>query len=1237
MSALPRLTAYTASEIRASHGNTPEPVDTPVAAPEEGADDVIDDTTGEAPPANPPTDDRPCPEACEDSKGEAGEAGGLGDNEGGDNGRSGRRLGRKLTDNSEKAPDPPIIPKVRRTNYEGFKNYYSVEESVFAIDVLEAGYNLKEEVYRERTKRNDRHRRPVPAITNMQRAGQMSDEVWIQRVRIKSPYILAHMRAVMSTTFKWDEPRTFFRPFHAFIHYQPKIKEVLKELQATVAEKLANPKSSAEEDAEKDKKFRRRRTMRNKRRSSVDGNKQGGAASDSSGSDSDSESDSGSESDDDAVDEAVPHELLVSQEAIDHLQCYVDFVDKNIMHLPDTYKGTSKTRIRYADLAYLFFPGDMVYSPTQAENVGMANLSAAKPSTAVYQPIWKIQYTNPPSISDTNSEEYDKNHRFYISCFYIDFDGKNYGPVKYRFDISPYEGEYEIKTLPLYPIRFHNTSANGLNTQSTDRLRPAGKDFQAFVEAKHLYYRGWTLTTSPNGDTLTDVAGELMKHPEHIDSSVIVDFKAALQALPSWKPTFKEPSRMDEEWTTSTDEKVPIKLWTDNKRTKLVRPIYEILQLRDGAHAVETNSYADKDTFLAAYIAGKTDTEYALSEEDLQLLPGRVMAYVLRDRKFVQLDVHYLSMIEQQSNVFDNLKIARQHKEMVMALVDSHFRRKSFKGPRHFSLGQDLIQGKGEGLVILLHGVPGVGKTATAEAVAQSNQQPLFAITCGDLGFTPKEVERSLEEIFRLAHLWNCILLLDEADIFLAERRRADLKRNALVSVFLRVLEYYSGILFLTTNRVGTLDEAFKSRIHMSLYYPPLNEKQTMQIFRMNIDRIKEIDQKRQELKKRDQDTANDRVSDDEDGYGIPSRFESDDKDDLSNHLIVNEDGVMEFAQDHFKKNKYGRWNGRQIRNAFQIASSLAFYDRRQAWIQQKTVDKTAKEGAAVLSYEQFKKVEDATLRFEQYMTEARGTDDPTLARLDRTRADDFTTDEQEEHWYKDRQVRLRRFHDDDYRGTSSRQQYGRPPSPPLQTPQSGRRGGNDYGRRHDDGRGMDHGYDTGTRLGGDRDRRYDLDRERDRERWGKERDWGRRDRDYNQGGSLHRYDRGHDQGWDRDQDRLDDRDDRDDRHYGHSRDDRGDRGPPSARSRPGAGGGNDFENGRDRTPTRSERPTSSSYDDTPSRSSGGVRESANDSSRGRGRTPDDDDYDNRLRYRGTSHHSPPPSTSGPQRVSYLD
>jgi SpoVK/Ycf46/Vps4 family AAA+-type ATPase len=96
----------------------------------------------------------------------------------------------------------------------------------------------------------------------------------------------------------------------------------------------------------------------------------------------------------------------------------------------------------------------------------------------------------------------------------------------------------------------------------------------------------------------------------------------------------------------------------------------------------------------------------------------------------------------------------------------------------------DLIEGKGTGLFILLHGVPGVGKTATAEAIAQANGKPLFKITVGDLGMTPDKLEISLREIFRLASIWDCILLLDEVDTFFSQRSQADTatNKNALVS-----------------------------------------------------------------------------------------------------------------------------------------------------------------------------------------------------------------------------------------------------------------------------------------------------------------------------------------------------------------------------------------------------------------------------------------------------------------------
>ncbi|KAJ7705121.1 P-loop containing nucleoside triphosphate hydrolase protein, partial [Mycena olivaceomarginata] len=117
---------------------------------------------------------------------------------------------------------------------------------------------------------------------------------------------------------------------------------------------------------------------------------------------------------------------------------------------------------------------------------------------------------------------------------------------------------------------------------------------------------------------------------------------------------------------------------------------------------------------------------------------------------------------------------------------------------------------------------PGVGKTLTAECIAECTRRPLYVVSSGDLGTSASNLEHELTRILDLAHTWRAVLLIDEADVFLEKRTLTDVHRNALVSVFLRLLEYYEGILFLTTNRVNTFDPAFQSRIHMALKYENL-------------------------------------------------------------------------------------------------------------------------------------------------------------------------------------------------------------------------------------------------------------------------------------------------------------------------------------------------------------------------------------------------------------------------------
>lgn len=121
-------------------------------------------------------------------------------------------------------------------------------------------------------------------------------------------------------------------------------------------------------------------------------------------------------------------------------------------------------------------------------------------------------------------------------------------------------------------------------------------------------------------------------------------------------------------------------------------------------------------------------------------------------------------------------------------------------------------------------------------------------ITCGDLGTEPDELEARLMDVFLFAVNWKAILLLDEADVFLQERDLYDLKRNALVSIFLRYLEYFEGLLFMTTNRPGQIDEAFQSRIHITLGLPDLTLDDQADVWDIFIRKLKVDDKKKDEL-----------------------------------------------------------------------------------------------------------------------------------------------------------------------------------------------------------------------------------------------------------------------------------------------------------------------------------------------------------------------------------------------------
>lgn len=201
-----------------------------------------------------------------------------------------------------------------------------------------------------------------------------------------------------------------------------------------------------------------------------------------------------------------------------------------------------------------------------------------------------------------------------------------------------------------------------------------------------------------------------------------------------------------------------------------------------------------------------------IPDEMYQSTLSTVPIFSFEHRMWGEVPVDQISEIEFDKTAFDRTVIPQKNKDMIRRLVTNFYKTEC----------QNFIKGKGRGLVFLLHGKPGVGKTLTAHGISELLGLPLYSVGTGDLGTDPREIENKLKRIFQMVEHWNGIVLLDEADVFMPKRTDYDVMYNACVSVFLRLIETYSGILFLTTNRDHQIDEAFKSRIHIPLHYHEL-------------------------------------------------------------------------------------------------------------------------------------------------------------------------------------------------------------------------------------------------------------------------------------------------------------------------------------------------------------------------------------------------------------------------------
>ena len=195
-----------------------------------------------------------------------------------------------------------------------------------------------------------------------------------------------------------------------------------------------------------------------------------------------------------------------------------------------------------------------------------------------------------------------------------------------------------------------------------------------------------------------------------------------------------------------------------------------------------------------------------------------ILTYDITSFRYAVVHANNITPYAYNPEIIDKLVISPQRKKILSSLIGS---KNNF---------EDLISGKSGGIVILSTGESGLGKTLTAEVYSEVMKKPLYCVQSSQLGISVADIESNLNKILYRAEKWDAVLLIDEADSYIYKRGN-DILQNCIVGTFLRLMEYYNGILFLTSNRPDTIDDAIISRVTLHIKYDLPTFEETVQLW----------------------------------------------------------------------------------------------------------------------------------------------------------------------------------------------------------------------------------------------------------------------------------------------------------------------------------------------------------------------------------------------------------------------
>ena len=493
-----------------------------------------------------------------------------------------------------------------------------------------------------------------------------------------------------------------------------------------------------------------------------------------------------------------------------HLKVLVKYLDTDYAETKKTlYPLLESNMITFEYLWALFKPNTIVYTSTYGNQ--------DEPRA------FKVEYA-------TKEYSFMRGEWYCIEGRYLEYDGKSFGMGGMEVNVESFKGARKITSLACYPLKYHRET----DTIRTDLIE-RGRKFVALKGMNYRFHRGMAFFKKKRSVIKVNINGRVMIDPA-IHRRINPNYP-----ISTVRP--KDPDILDSDdddyggdcgCCFSSEDDSGQKDWgrlgsdTPQYKYKVVRnekdkPVTVPVEVDEDGNVIESEKIDQ--------VYDPANREF--SEEELLIASPVVLGFAFSEKMWLEFSISGIKDIEWNEKAFESLVLPENQKSIVKALVESH----TFNAAQSID---DVIQGKGKGLVSVLHGPPGTGKTLTAEGIAELLKRPLYMVSVGELGLDSRTLETELNKILDIAHSWGAVLLLDEADIFLEKRTIQDIHRNALVSIFLRLLEYFQGILFLTTNRVETFDDAFQSRIHVALRYGELTPKAKRSVWKLFLERVRE-------------------------------------------------------------------------------------------------------------------------------------------------------------------------------------------------------------------------------------------------------------------------------------------------------------------------------------------------------------------------------------------------------------